>query len=153
MRITGKWLRKPLRKEEGQKRRSSCVWSTEDFLACCIFKALGQCESNVDQGKSFGRTSQTSLSLSKFAQESRRGRWLSSFLDCITSSLPPRCRVCLRQTGFWGHLLQGFHLDIPLLEEHKTKKLYGTKSKCVQAQLGQTWTEDTQRPKKPYCHF
>ena len=49
-------------------------------------------------------------------------------------------------------VLQCLHLDTPLLEQQNTKKLYGTKNKCVHAQLGQildpkdTETKKTQLP-------
>lgn len=56
-------------KKGGKGRVGGYVWSTEDFSARCIFRALGQYESNKDQGKGLGRTSKTSLSYFRFAWE------------------------------------------------------------------------------------
>ena len=40
-----------LGKKGGKGRGGGYVWSTEYFSARCIFRTLGQYESNVDQGK------------------------------------------------------------------------------------------------------
>ena len=56
---------------------------------------------------------------------------------------------CACETG-WDRdpLLYSLHLDIPLLEQQNTKKLYRTKNNCVHAQLGKFWIQKIQRDQK-----
>ena len=45
-------------------------------------------------------------------------------------------------------VLQCLHLDIPLLEQQNTKKLYGTENSCMHAWLGQIRTKRYKRQNK-----
>ena len=45
------------------------------------------------------------------------------------------------------------HLDKCLLEQQKTKKLYGTKNSYVHVQLRQIMDNEIQKNQKPNCHF
>ena len=53
----------------------------------------------------------------------------------------------------WDPLPQGLYLDIPLLEQQNTKKLYGTKNNCMHAQLRQILDKRHKETKKPNCFF
>ena len=56
--------------------------------------------------------------------------------------------------GTWKTLLQRLHLDTPLLKQQNTKKLYETKTNCMQVQLGQILDpKDQKRPKNPATTF
>ena len=56
--------------------------------------------------------------------------------------------------GPFAAVLQCLHLDTPLLKQQNTKRLYGTKTNCVHAQLGQILDpKDSKRPKTPTATF
>ena len=55
--------------------------------------------------------------------------------------------------GPFAAVLQCLHLDTPLLEQQNTKKPYGTKNNCMNAQLGQIMDRKIQKTEKPNCHF
>ena len=59
----------------------------------------------------------------------------------------------MRQAGTWDLLLQGLHLDTPLLQQWNTKKLQGTKTNYVHMQFGQIMDKRYKKTKKSNCHF
>ena len=60
----------------------------------------------------------------------------------------------MRDLGPFAAVLQCSKLDIPLLEQQNTSKLYRTENNCVQAWLGQIMDpEDMKRPKHPTTTF
>ena len=55
--------------------------------------------------------------------------------------------------GPFAAVLQCLGLDIPLLKQQNTKKLYGTKNNCVHAAVGTNSGQKIHRDQKPNCHF
>lgn len=106
-----------LGRKGGKGRGGGYVGSTEDFSARCIFRALGQYESNVDQGKGLGRTSRMSLSYSRVAWTTR-----SSFPGCIASFLPPRSKLCplLQKYRHYEQVLMDYPWDLHTGAERKS---------------------------------
>ena len=54
----------------------------------------------------------------------------------------------MRQAGTWDPVLQGLHLDTPLLQQWNTKKFQGTKTNYVHVQLGQITDKRYKKAKK-----
>ena len=50
-------------------------------------------------------------------------------------------------------VLQCLHLDTPLLQQQRLKKMYGTEDNCMHAQLVQILDKRYKETKKPNCHF
>ena len=76
--------------------------------------------------------------------------------SCVPLRSPPSmgwfvlfCLVLLRQAG----TLCCSACTWTILEQQNTKKLWGTKNRCVHAQLGQIMDNKIQKDQKPNCHF